>query len=153
MRWLELRIPPRLVALAVGLGMWSVSSLAPRFDLPQSHHWMTALAGAIGGAAITFAGAATLRAAGTTLLPMQPRRTTSLVTTGIFRWTRNPMYLGLATALLGWAAFLSAAWPLLGPVLFVLYVNRFQIQAEERILTELFGDEYTDYTRRVRRWI
>lgn len=153
MPWLELRIPPRFVAVAVGLGMWVVSFIPPRFDLPQSHHWATALAGAVGGAAITFAGATNLRAARTTLLPMRPRRTTSLVTTGIFGWTRNPMYLGLAAALVGWAAFLSAAWSLLGPVLFVLYVNRFQIQPEERVLTELFGAEYTNYTRRVRRWL
>jgi len=153
MGWLELRVPPRLVAVAVGLGMWAVSFIEPDFDLPQSHHWATALAGAVGGAAITFAGAATLRAARTTLLPMRPRKTTSLVTSGIYRWTRNPMYLGLTAALVGWAAFLSAAWSLLGPVLFVLYVNRFQIQPEERVLTELFGGEYTNYTRRVRRWL
>ena len=153
MRWLELRIPPRLVAVAIALGMWAVSFLEPRFDLPQSHHWATALIGAVGGAAITFAGAATLRAAKTTLLPMQPQRTTSLVTSGIFGWTRNPMYLGLATALVGWAAFLSAAWPLLGPILFVLYVNRFQIRPEERVLAALFGSEFESYTHRVRRWL
>jgi len=153
MRWLELRIPPRLVAVAVGLGMWAVSSIEPLFVLPQSHHWATALVGALGGAAITFTGAATLRAARTTLLPMRPQGTTLLLTTGIFRWSRNPMYLGLAIALLGWAAFLSAAWPLLGPVLFVLYVNRFQIRPEERALAELFGAEYANYTRRVRRWL
>ena len=153
MRWLELRIPPRLVAVAVGVGMWAASSIGPRFDWPPAHHWATALIGAAGGAAITFTGAATLRAARTTLLPMRPQRTTVLVTTGIFRWSRNPMYLGLAVALLGWAAFLSAAWPLLGPVLFVLYVNRFQIGPEERALAELFGAQYANYTRRVRRWL
>ena len=65
MRWLELRVPPRLIALAVGLGMWAMSFLEPRFDLPQSHHWATALGGAVAGAAITFTGAATLRAAKT----------------------------------------------------------------------------------------
>lgn len=153
MRWLELRIPPRVVAVVVGLGMWVASTLAPRFDSPLSHHWGSALAGAVAGAAITFTGAATLRAARTTLLPLRPQRTTALVTTGIFRWTRNPMYLGLVAALIGWAAYLSAAWSLLGPVLFVLYINRFQIQPEERVLTELFGTDYADYTRRVRRWI
>ena len=152
MRWLELRVPPRLIALAVGLGMWAMSFLEPRFDLPQAQHWATALGGAVAGAAITFTGAATLRAARTTLLPMRPEKTTSLVTTGIFRWTRNPMYLGLVTALVGWAAFLSAAWPLLGPVFFVLYVNRFQIRPEEGVLTELFRAGYAKYTRRVRRW-
>ena len=84
---------------------------------------------------------------------MRPQNTSSLVTRGIYGFTRNPMYLGLALALLGWAAFLSAAWPLLGPPLFVAYVNIFQIRPEERVLSGLFGDEYTRYTRRVRRWI
>lgn len=153
MRWLELRIPPRLLAVAVALGMWAMSLLEPRFESLPSHHWATALVGALGGAAITIVGGVTLRAARTTLLPMRPQKTTSLVTTGIFRWTRNPMYLGLAVALVGWAAFLSAAWSLLGPVLFVLYLNRFQIQPEERALTKLFGAEYTNYARRVRRWL
>ena len=153
MRWLETRVPPRAVAVTVALGMWATSTLEPSFDWPLSHQWGAALAGAVAGAAITFIGAATLRAAGTTLLPMSPQRTTSLVTTGIFRWTRNPMYLGLAVALVGWAAYLSAAWPLLGPVLFVLYIDRFQIRPEERVLTELFGTEYASYSRRVRRWI
>lgn len=152
MRWLELRIPPRLIAVAVGFAMLAASFLEPRFDLPQSHHWAIGVAGALAGAAITFAGATALRTARTTLLPMRPHKTTSLVTTGIFSWTRNPMYLGLATALVGWALYLSAAWPLLGPILFVLYLNRFQIQPEERVLTELFGFAYTNYTRRVRRW-
>ena len=63
------------------------------------------------------------------------------------------MYLGLVIALVGWAAFLSAAWPLLGPVVFVLYVNRFQIRPEERVLTELFPADCAEYTRRVRRWL
>jgi protein-S-isoprenylcysteine O-methyltransferase Ste14 len=153
MHWLELRIPPRLVAAAVALGMWAVSFIEPRFDLPQSHHWATGLIGAVAGGAITFAGAAALRAAGTTLLPMAPQRAAVLVTTGIFRWSRNPMYVGLTVALLGWAAFLSALWPLLGPVIFVLYIDRFQIRPEERVLAERFGAEYADYARRVRRWL
>jgi protein-S-isoprenylcysteine O-methyltransferase Ste14 len=150
---LELRIPPRLVALAIGLAMWAASDAGPRFNLLQSHHWATALVGALIGAAVTFAGAITLRAAKTTLLPMKPRNTSALVTHGIYRLSRNPMYLGLALALVGWAAFLSAAWPLLGPILFVLYVNRFQIRPEERALTDLFGVEYTNYSRQVRRWL
>jgi protein-S-isoprenylcysteine O-methyltransferase Ste14 len=150
---LELRIPPRLVALAIGLAMWAASDVGPRFNLLQSHHWATALVGALIGAAVTFAGAITLRAAKTTLLPMKPRNTSALVTHGIYRLSRNPMYLGLALALVGWAAFLSAAWPLLGPILFVLYVNRFQIRPEERALTDLFGVEYTNYSRQVRRWL
>lgn len=149
----EMKIPPRLVALVVAFGMWAVSDAGPHFDLPQSSHWATALVGTLIGGAITLAGAMALRRAKTTVNPLRPQNASTLVTDGIFKITRNPMYVGLTLALLGWAAFLSAPWPLLGPPVFVLYIDRFQIQPEERVLTGLFGVEYTKYTRRVRRWL
>jgi protein-S-isoprenylcysteine O-methyltransferase Ste14 len=63
------------------------------------------------------------------------------------------MYLGLSLVLLGWAVFLWSAWALLGPVVFITYISRFQIAPEERILTTLFGSEYSAYKARVRRWL
>jgi len=72
---------------------------------------------------------------------------------GIYRFTRNPMYVGLALVLLGWAALLSSPWALLGPLVFVLYINRFQIAPEERVLSAKFGAAYTEYIARVRRWL
>jgi protein-S-isoprenylcysteine O-methyltransferase Ste14 len=150
---LELKIPPRLVALVVALAMWVVSYLGPRFQLPQANHWATALAGTLIGGAITLAGAIALRRAKTTVNPFRPQNASVLVTQGIFGLTRNPMYVGLTLALLGWAAFLSAPWSLLGPPIFVLYIDRFQIQPEERALMRLFGAEYAKYTQQVRRWL
>ena len=76
-----------------------------------------------------------------------------MVTTGICRVTRNPMYLGFALALLGWGLWLGHAVALGVPLAFVLYVNRFQIQPEERALRAKFGAPYEDYRRRVRRWL
>jgi protein-S-isoprenylcysteine O-methyltransferase Ste14 len=81
------------------------------------------------------------------------RRAIALVATGVYQVTRNPMYVGLACMLVAWAIFLGAPWPFIGPVLFVLYVNRFQIEPEERILARLFGEPYASYTARVRRWL
>lgn len=63
------------------------------------------------------------------------------------------MYVGMCFLLLAWAVHLSALLPLAGPILFILYMTRFQIKPEERILTKLFGQEYVDYTARVRRWL
>ena len=63
------------------------------------------------------------------------------------------MYVGLAWILAAWAVFLSSAWALLGLVAFVFYMGRFQIAPEERALTKLFGNEYTSYQARVRRWL
>ncbi|HEV8366930.1 MAG TPA: isoprenylcysteine carboxylmethyltransferase family protein, partial [Pyrinomonadaceae bacterium] len=75
------------------------------------------------------------------------------VSTGVYRFTRNPMYLGLLLTLLGWAAFLSNPASLLFVPIFVLYINRFQIKPEEQVLSSLFGAEYMAYKSRVRRWL
>ena len=63
------------------------------------------------------------------------------------------MYVGLLVLLFAWAVFLSSAWALLGPVVFVLYMNRFQIAPEERVLSGMFGTDYSAYKSRVRRWL
>jgi protein-S-isoprenylcysteine O-methyltransferase Ste14 len=89
----------------------------------------------------------------TTVHPEKPENTTALVMTGIYRLTRNPMYVGVTLALLGWAVWLRVPVALLGPVAFVLYVNRFQIVPEERVLASKFGEAYAAYCRRVRRWV
>jgi protein-S-isoprenylcysteine O-methyltransferase Ste14 len=67
--------------------------------------------------------------------------------------SRNPMYLGVLTVLIAWAVLLSSAWALLGPLAFVLYINRFQIAPEEQVLSDKFGADYSAYQSRVRRWL
>ena len=85
--------------------------------------------------------------------PTKPGATSSLVTGGVFRLTRNPMYLSLVLYLLAWAVYLSNWLALLLVPLFVLYLDRFQIKPEERALSALFGPEYASYQARVRRWL
>jgi protein-S-isoprenylcysteine O-methyltransferase Ste14 len=75
------------------------------------------------------------------------------VSGGIYRFTRNPMYLGRLLQLAGWAVFLSNALAALLLPVYVLYINRFQVQPEERALLERFGSEYAAYQQRVRRWL
>jgi hypothetical protein len=94
-----------------------------------------------------------IQRAKTTINPFKPQNSTALVTSGVYRFTRNPMYLGLTLIVLGWATFLCSVWALAGPVLFVLYISRFQIEPEERILSAKFGAAYSDYVSRVRRWL
>jgi protein-S-isoprenylcysteine O-methyltransferase Ste14 len=98
-------------------------------------------------------GIGAFRRAKTPLDPVHIDRASTLVTSGIYGFTRNPMYLGLTTLLLAWAVFLSALWSLLGPVIFVLFIDRFQIAPEERAMRAKFDAEYNAYTRRVRRWM
>src|SRR6185312_11178713 len=98
-------------------------------------------------------GALAFRKAKTTKNPMKPQAASSLVTAGVYQRTRNPMYLGLLLVLLGLALYLWSAWSLLGPIFFVMYISRFQIEPEERALATLFGSEYSAYKAKVRRWL
>ncbi|MEO8280563.1 MAG: isoprenylcysteine carboxylmethyltransferase family protein, partial [Ideonella sp.] len=107
----------------------------------------------VAGIGISVAGLLAFRRAKTTVNPTKPERASALVTTGIYRVTRNPMYLGLALVLIAWAVFLSSAWALLGVVGFALYMGRFQIAPEERALSRLFGSEFESYKASVRRWL
>ena len=121
--------------------------------LPLNIRVVAAIAIALAGIAFSIAGVAALRRAKTTPNPLKPRTTSSLVTSGVYRFTRNPMYVGLALGLLGWAVFLSSAWSLLGPLVFILYMTRFQIVPEERALSGIFGAAYSDFQARVCRWL
>ena len=89
----------------------------------------------------------------TTWHPSRPDSATYLVTAGAFRYSRNPTYLGMLLVLLGWAVFLASPLTLVPAVLFVVYLNRFQIRPEERASSAIFGREYDGYVSRVRRWL
>ena len=154
MRFLELRVPPPLAGIVIAGGMWLAAS--SRFALPPVPALAPLTAAIIlvvAGVAVGLGGVISFRRARTTVNPLKPETTTALVSTGIYKLTRNPMYLGMLAVLLAWAAYLSSAWALLGPAAFALYITRFQIIPEERALQSLFGDEFAAYARRVRRWL
>ena len=153
MKSLELKIPPPALALCLALLMWFSSSLVPSVAVPFGVRVGVALALVIIGQSFSISGMVSFRRAKTTMHPMKPSAASSLVTGGVYRFTRNPMYLGLSITLMGWAVFLSNPLALLAVPLFVLYINRFQINPEERVLSSLFGAEYAAYTEKVRRWL
>ena len=93
------------------------------------------------------------RRAGTTVNPLQPENSSALVVGGIYRYTRNPMYLALLMLLFAWGIVLSNPYSMLAAWAFVPYMNRFQIRPEERAMTQRFGEEFLRYAARVRRWI
>ena len=152
---LELKIPPPLVAAAVAGCMYAVAVLlpAPVLALPPGVRVGMALALAAVGAGFDVAGLWAFRKARTTVNPLTPHRSVAVVSTGVYRFTRNPMYLGLALILLGLAVYLASPWALLGPLVFAAYITRFQIVPEERALQARFGAAYTAYRARVRRWL
>jgi protein-S-isoprenylcysteine O-methyltransferase Ste14 len=150
---LELKIPPPVVALAVGAAMWLVSQYAAFDGSALAWRLGAALAIAAIGAAFDVAGIVAFRRAKTTVNPMKPENSAALVSSGVYRITRNPMYVGMAFILLAWAVYLASPWALLGPLAFAAYITRFQIKPEERVLAARFGAEFESYQARVRRWL
>jgi protein-S-isoprenylcysteine O-methyltransferase Ste14 len=153
MHALEKKVPPPVVALLVAGLMWAVAAWPPAVPLPAGVRLPLAAALAFVGVGLDLLGIVAFRRHRTTVHPLRPERTSALVTGGVYRITRNPMYVGLALLLTAWAVYLSALWPFLGPVMFVAYIDRFQIVPEERILEAKFADEFRAYAARVRRWL
>ena len=153
MHALDKKIPPPVVGLLVAGLMWGLAAWPPALGLPAGVRLPLAAALAVAGVGFDILGLVAFRRHRTTINPLRPERTSALVTGGVYRITRNPMYVGLALLLTAWAVWLSALWPFAGPALFVAYINRFQIVPEERVLEEKFGDEFRAYAARVRRWL
>ncbi len=153
MAGLQLKLPPPLLALACLALMFFSATSSPRLSQFAELRSGLALMLTLLGLGLAFAGRRAFQRARTTANPLRPEQSSSLVTDGIYRYTRNPMYLGLLLVLLGYAVYLAALYSLSGPVVFVLYLHWFQIRPEEVILQEKFGDAYRDYCQRVRRWL
>jgi protein-S-isoprenylcysteine O-methyltransferase Ste14 len=153
MNKLETRIPPPLIAIVIGLVMWQLIPAAMSVEEGALIRQSIAAIVAFIGLACDFLGAVSFRKAKTTVNPMSPEKSSALVCTGIYKYSRNPMYLGMALLLLAWAIYLASAWALLGVLAYVLYITRFQIIPEERVMEKLFGQEYLAYKAKVRRWL
>jgi len=137
------------MAAIMWLGAWLVPALT--FRLP-GRSFLT-LAAAVAGAAISVLAVLAFRRAGTTVNPMNPDSSSSLVVSGIYTRSRNPMYLGLLLILLAWGMYLSNAMAFLILPGFMWYMNRFQIEPEERVLASRFGEQFDSYASRVPRWL
>jgi protein-S-isoprenylcysteine O-methyltransferase Ste14 len=150
---LELRVPPPVVALVCGLVMWAMARLFPGLQAEVPGAYWLAGGCAFLGLAVAGAGIIAFHRAGTTHNPMKPDKASVLVTSGIYRWTRNPMYLAWLPIALGWAIFLAHPITLAVVPLFLLYITRYQIVPEERVLREKFGAPFEAYCARVPRWL
>lgn len=151
MHRLDLKIPPLAVGAVIAMGMWLASYILPEFAYPPLR--IVAMGMGIVGAGITGAAMLSFWGAHTTANPMKPSSASFLVTSGIYRFTRNPMYLGLLLLLASWALYLANILAFLFLPAFILYMNHFQIKPEERALTDRFGRKYLEYASRVNRWI
>jgi protein-S-isoprenylcysteine O-methyltransferase Ste14 len=153
MQWLELRIPPLLVVLVAAGGMLGVAHSAPGLTVTLAARSSVALALVALGAILATVGVLAFRGERTTVNPLTPSASSSIVSSGVYRFSRNPMYLGFLLVLAGWAVHLSNAGAALLLPPFVAYMTRYQIKPEERALLAKFGSEYAEYMSRVRRWL
>ncbi len=145
--------PPFIYVIAFCVGLW-VHRTVGGDALPVGWHTAGEGAGSViafGGFALSLSGVATFRRAGTHIAPVRPA--TALVERGPYRFTRNPMYLGLATFYTGIALLIGRLWPLLFLPVAILVVDRAVIAREEHYLTGRFGDAYQAYCARVHRWL
>jgi len=150
---LDAKLPPPVVMLLCGAAVWAAAHAWPALAIALP--WRGPLGTGVFalGLAIEVAAAARFFLARTTVNPMSPQKASTLVIGGLNRFSRNPMYVGQALLLVGWALWLAHALAPLGAIVYVLWITRFQILPEERALAARFGADYAAYRARVRRWL
>jgi protein-S-isoprenylcysteine O-methyltransferase Ste14 len=153
MNALENKIPPPLITAIFALIMWLLSSLVTLITI-NAELQMAAVAFVVIVAALFLISAVvSFHLAKTTVNPLQPESASLLVVSGVFKISRNPMYVGFTLLLLAWNIYLSAPVLLIMVLLFTAIISRFQIIPEERAMLKLFGDQFTAYQQSVRRWL
>jgi protein-S-isoprenylcysteine O-methyltransferase Ste14 len=153
MAFLENRIPPPVVGLVSAVVMVAIARVAPALNINSNITTILALVALIAALAFFIPAIRAFRRERTTINPISIDKASTLVTTGVFGVTRNPMYVALTLVLVALSIWLATPWTLLGPIAFVVFIQRFQIIPEERVLLAKFGAAYEDYTHRVRRWL
>jgi protein-S-isoprenylcysteine O-methyltransferase Ste14 len=152
MNSLETRMPPPIVTAAAIAGVW----FADRYDFGrvawQTPQW---LVGVLIGFALLLMLLAVIEMfrRRTTVNPLTPDRSSALVTNGVFKLSRNPIYLGDALLIVAAGLFFSNLVFIPVLALFVIYINRFQINPEERALQKKFGQAFSIYLEQTRRWL
>lgn len=151
---MHLKIPPMIMMALFALLMWLVARQYPRFLVMFEYKDPLAGLFMVAGVLLAGAGVRTFFKAKTTINPTTPGAVSALVTGGVYRYSRNPMYVGFTLVLVGWGMYLAnlAALIVLPPV-YVAYIDRFQILPEEKVLERLFGEEFESYRKNVRRWL
>jgi len=142
-----------MMTILLAAAMWLVARSTPGLSLPPVVRWAASLVFLGAGAVVGVAGIYSFRNARTTVNPWRTYDSSALVVSGIYRLSRNPMYLGLLLALFGRGLFLANVFAVALAWAFIPYMNRFQIGPEERALEQTYGQPFRDYCGRVRRWL
>lgn len=150
---LDHKIPPLVIMLLCAVLAWVLARSAPGVSVVLPVRTLIVVLLLVAGVLLAVAGVRAFRKADTTVDPRSPDQSRSIVRSGPFGFTRNPMYLGMVLVLFGFCAYLANPMALIGVVVFAAYITRFQIIPEERLLLAKFGEPFAQYMRSVRRWI
>lgn len=153
MSFLENRIPPLLLTVIIGFLIYLISVWLPYPGRIGSLGLAISAICLIAGLLFCVAGVLSFKRAHTTVDPLHPEKTTVLVRSGVYNFSRNPMYTGFALVLIAWNIWLASVWAAAGVLVFILYMIRFQIVPEEKALKQKFGKEFVQYQAEVRRWL
>lgn len=150
---MSIRIPPPLQTAFWGFVMWGINYIFPDMSLTISGFENAGSFFIIIGMVILLISISAFIKARTTVNPINPEKASELVTGGLYRISRNPMYLGMLFLLIGWGFMLANPLSMIGIVGFIIVMNTLQIKPEERALDTIFGESYQAYKSKVRRWI
>ena len=148
---METKIPPPIVTLIFGLSIYFSRGIFQLVEIKYSFYFGILLL--VLGFVILISAVRLFRKDKTTVNPLSPEQATKLVTDGIFKYSRNPMYLGMALVLGSIAVFFNLIGGIILVALFCAYITKFQILPEERAMRDLFSDDFDKYTKVTRRWI
>lgn len=145
------KIPPPLVTIFFGCCIY----FSKDFFLTENTQALTLLSYVLFllGFGILFSAARSFKKHKTTINPIKIETASSLVVSGIFSYSRNPMYLGMALILLGLSLKFNLIGGLIFTALFILFITNFQIKPEEKAMQKIFGEEFLSYKNKVRRWL
>ena len=153
MSFLENKIPPPVILIVCLVLMWLISRETASLEIDSEVKLLASSFMFLLGVCIAVAGIVSFRKAKTTVNPLKPEEATHLVVVGVFKYTRNPMYLGMLCVTIGMVINLANLWASVMVLAFYLYISQYQIAPEERAMQKLFGDQFAGYTKRVRRWL
>ena len=148
---IKTKIPPPLVALTFGFLINYTKNIFPKIEISNDIIFGSFMI--IIGLIIILSAIILFKKYKTTITPINPSNATKLITDGIYKFSRNPMYLGLLLVLVGISIILNLTGGFFFIILFILYINLFQIIPEENAMVDLFKDEFLEYKKNVRRWI
>jgi len=148
---METKIPPPIVTLVFGLSIYFSRGIFQAVEIKYSFYIGILLL--ILGLGILISAVGLFRKDKTTVNPLSPEQATKLVTDGIFKYSRNPMYLGMALVLCSIAVSFNLIGGIILIALFCFYITKFQILPEERAMSNLFSQDFDKYKQATRRWI